>query len=69
MARYRPQHLKKYDVLPGLTGLSQVRGRKNLTQDEMAEQDIHYIENVSLLLDLRILLRTIPAVLTGKGAY
>lgn len=69
VARYKEWHRRKFDVLPGMTGLTQVSGRKDLSLDEMVRRDIYYIENWSPLLDLQILLRTIPAVLTGKGAY
>ena len=56
-------------VLPGLTGLWQVSGRSDLPFDEMVRLDLLYIEERSLLLDLSILLRTLPSVLTGRGAY
>jgi exopolysaccharide biosynthesis polyprenyl glycosylphosphotransferase len=56
-------------VLPGLTGLWQVSGRSDLPFDEMVRLDLRYIEERSLLLDLSILLRTLPSVLTGRGAY
>jgi lipopolysaccharide/colanic/teichoic acid biosynthesis glycosyltransferase len=52
-----------------MTGLWQVSGRSDLTFDEMVLLDIYYIENWSLLLDLQIALRTIPAMLLGGGAY
>ena len=55
--------LQRLAVSPGLTGLWQVSGRSELTFDEMVIYDIYYIENWSLGLDFRILLRTIPAVL------
>ncbi len=54
---------------PGMTGLWQVSGRSELTFDEMVLLDIYYVENWSLALDLGIFLRSIPAVLRGKGAY
>ena len=69
VAGYEEWHKRRYDVLPGITGLTQVSGRKDLTLDEMVNLDTYYIENWSPFLDLRILLRTIPAVLSGKGAY
>ena len=55
-------------MAPGLTGLWQVSGRSELSFDEMVMLDLYYIENWSLGLDLRILLRTIPAVARGRGA-
>ena len=69
VAHYTDRQRRKFDVLPGMTGLTQVRGRKDLSLDEMVRLDIYYIENWSPLLDLQILLKTIPAVWTGKGAY
>ena len=69
VAHYKEWHRRKFDVLSGMTGLTQVRGRKDLSLDEMIRLDIYYIENWSPLLDLQILLQTIPAVLDGKRAY
>jgi exopolysaccharide biosynthesis polyprenyl glycosylphosphotransferase len=69
VARYQPWHRRRLEVSPGITGLWQVSGRSDLTFDEMVLLDIYYIENWSPLLDLRILLRTIPTVLWGVGAY
>ena len=60
---------KRLNVLPGITGLWQVSGRAELTFEEMIEMDIYYIEHWSPGLDIKILLKTIPAVLMGKGAY
>jgi exopolysaccharide biosynthesis polyprenyl glycosylphosphotransferase len=56
-------------VKPGLTGLWQVSGRSALSAEERIRLDIVYVQNWSLLLDLSILLRTVPAVMGGKGAY
>ncbi|MBM2827144.1 MAG: Undecaprenyl-phosphate galactose phosphotransferase [Dehalococcoidia bacterium] len=67
--QYERWHLKRLDVAPGLTGLWQVSGRSELPFDEMVMLDIYYIENWSLGLDIQILLRTIPAVISGRGAY
>ncbi|NLG49352.1 MAG: undecaprenyl-phosphate glucose phosphotransferase [Chloroflexi bacterium] len=66
---YEPWHLRRLEVSPGITGLWQVSGRSDLTFDEMVLLDIYYIENWSPLLDLRILIKTIPTVLLGSGAY
>jgi exopolysaccharide biosynthesis polyprenyl glycosylphosphotransferase len=60
---------KRLNVLPGITGLWQVSGRAELTYEEMIDLDIFYIEHWSPGLDIRILLKTIPAVLSAKGAY
>ncbi|MBA2446485.1 MAG: sugar transferase [Chloroflexi bacterium] len=69
VATYEDWHHKRLAVPPGLTGLWQVSGRSELTFDEMVRYDIYYIDNWSLGLDIRILLRTIPAVLNGRGAF
>jgi exopolysaccharide biosynthesis polyprenyl glycosylphosphotransferase len=69
VANYEDWHYKRLAVSPGLTGLWQVSGRSELTFDEMVIYDIYYIENWSLGLDFRILLRTLPAVLHGRGAF
>jgi lipopolysaccharide/colanic/teichoic acid biosynthesis glycosyltransferase len=69
VAQYEDWQLHRLDTLPGITGLWQVSGRSELGFSEQVLMDIMYIENWSLGLDLRILLRTIPAVLSGKGAF
>jgi exopolysaccharide biosynthesis polyprenyl glycosylphosphotransferase len=62
-------HRKRYLVLPGITGLWQVSGRSELDFDDLVHLDFIYLEHWSLALDLTILLKTIPAVLTRRGAY
>jgi exopolysaccharide biosynthesis polyprenyl glycosylphosphotransferase len=62
-------HRKRYLVLPGITGLWQVSGRSELDFDELVHLDFLYLERWSLALDLTILLKTLPAVLTRRGAY
>ena len=66
---YEEWHKKRLEVSPGMTGLWQVRGRSELTFDEMVLLDIYYIENWSAALDTEIFLRTIPRVIFGDGAY
>jgi lipopolysaccharide/colanic/teichoic acid biosynthesis glycosyltransferase len=62
-------HRRRLSVKPGLTCLWQVRGRNAITEfDDWVKLDLEYIDNWSLALDLSILLRTIPVVLTGRGA-
>jgi exopolysaccharide biosynthesis polyprenyl glycosylphosphotransferase len=56
-------------VKPGLTGLWQVSGRSDLSYEERVRLDMHYIRNHSIWLDLQILVQTVPALLTGRGAY
>lgn len=67
--KYDEWHRRRLEVSPGITGLWQVSGRSQLTFDEMVMLDLYYAENWSLALDLKILLRTIPTVLLGTGAY
>ena len=67
--QYEEWHYRRLEVNPGLTGLWQVLGRSDTSFDEMVRLDIYYAENWSLGMDLRILLETFPAVLSGKGAY
>ena len=69
VAQYKDWHRKRLSVSPGMTGLWQVSGRSDLTFDEMVLLDIYYAENWSLTLDLGIMLRTLPKVLGGEGAY
>ncbi len=66
---YNEWHWKRLRVLAGMTGLWQVSGRSELSFEEMVKLDIYYIENWSLWLDIKILLKTIPVVLLSKGAY
>ena len=66
---YELWHRERLDLKPGLTGLWQVSGRNRLAFDEMVRLDLFYIENWSLLLDLKIILRTLPVMLRGDDAY
>jgi exopolysaccharide biosynthesis polyprenyl glycosylphosphotransferase len=65
---YKPWHKRRFQVKPGMTGLWQVRGRSEVSYDDMVILDLYYIQNYSLLFDLEILLRTVSVVLTGKGS-
>jgi len=67
--RYEPWMLRRLSVRPGLTCLWQVSGRSDLPFDEWVRLDLEYVDRCSFLLDLSILLRTIPAVLSARGAY
>jgi exopolysaccharide biosynthesis polyprenyl glycosylphosphotransferase len=62
-------HKKRYLVLPGITGLWQVSGRSELDFDDLVRLDFLYLERWSIFLDLWILLKTIPAVLSQRGAF
>jgi len=61
-------HRRRFSVRPGITCLWQVNGRNNIPFDQWMELDLEYIDNWSLWLDLKILLKTIPAVVSGYGA-
>lgn len=65
---YTPREARRLAVVPGMTGLWQVSGRSNLKFAEWVELDLTYIQRRSTLTDLRIAIRTIPAVLSRKGA-
>jgi lipopolysaccharide/colanic/teichoic acid biosynthesis glycosyltransferase len=67
--QYKFDHLRRLDAIPGLTGLQQVSGRSDLSFERWVELDMQYISQQSLRKDIEILLKTIPAVLLGKGAY
>lgn len=69
VARYDTHIARRLDVKPGLTGLWQVNGRHELTFDEYVNFDLHYVENRTALLDLSIVLRTIPALLMRRGSH
>jgi exopolysaccharide biosynthesis polyprenyl glycosylphosphotransferase len=64
---YELRHRKRLDMKPGLTGLWQVSGRNRLPFEEMVKLDLFYIENWSLLFDLKIILRTVLVMLRGDG--
>ena len=69
VARYTPADRRRLDVRPGLTCLWQVSGRGDIPFPEQVELDAEYIESRGFWTDLRLLLRTIPAVVLGRGAY
>lgn len=66
---YEPWQRRRLYVLPGLTGLWQIAGRKRLPLHQNLEYDFYYIRNWSLLLDLEIIIKTVPAVIFGRGAF
>jgi lipopolysaccharide/colanic/teichoic acid biosynthesis glycosyltransferase len=68
VARYERWQRRRLSMKPGLTCLWQVNGRNELDFHSWIELDLQYIDSWSLGLDLRILLKTIPVVLTGRGA-
>lgn len=69
LRKFGPWQERILEVKPGITGLWQVHGRSDLPYEERVRWNVHYVNNRSLLLDLRILAKTIPAVIGGRGAY
>jgi len=69
LAHYKEWHKQRLSAKPGLAGLWQVSGRSSVPFEEMVMLDLYYIENWSLLFDLKIVLRTVPVMLFGFGAY
>lgn len=67
--QYGDWEWRRLEIVPGITGLWQVSGRSDLSFQQWMNLDIYYIENWSLVLDLKILLKTIPVVFKGEGAY
>jgi lipopolysaccharide/colanic/teichoic acid biosynthesis glycosyltransferase len=65
--RYSHVQARRLQVKPGLTGWAQVNGRNDTTWFERLDRDVWYVENLSPVLDLKILLKTIPTVLLGVG--
>jgi len=68
VAGYQARHHNRFAALPGITGWWQVKGRCRVSFEEMIRMDLDYIRNASLWLDLKILLLTIPAVASRRGA-
>lgn len=66
---YDETQRRRYSVKPGITGLAQVNGRNQLTVNEKINFDLTYVDNYSLLLDLKILLKTFGVVFGGAGIY
>jgi len=69
VAQYTVEQLHRLDAVPGITGLQQVSGRSDLNFKRWVELDLQYISEQSVWNDIKILLMTIPAVVTGRGSY
>jgi lipopolysaccharide/colanic/teichoic acid biosynthesis glycosyltransferase len=69
VAKYTLEQRKRLHVIPGITGLWQVSGRSDIPFTDQVKLDMQYIQSAGFLNDIHLLLKTIPAVLTGKGAY
>jgi exopolysaccharide biosynthesis polyprenyl glycosylphosphotransferase len=68
VAKYDIAHLRRLDVLPGITGLWQVQARQNPSFDQYISLDTAYVENWSLMLDLQIMARTVGVIISGTGS-
>ena len=66
---YKTWHRDRLNVLPGITGLAQVRGRSAIDFDTIARHDIEYVRRLSLRLDLHIAIKTVSSVISGNGAH
>lgn len=69
VALYTQQDRRRLEVIPGLTGIWQVSGRSDIGFEDQVKLDVLYIESHSVWLDIKLLFKTVPAVLSGKGAY
>ena len=67
LPRYNERQRRRHDVRPGFTGLAQVNGRNSISWPEKFEWDVRYVENVSFLMDLRIIAKTVKVVLRRDG--
>lgn len=65
---YRPDELRRHSVRPGITGHAQIQGRNTASWDERLANDVWYVDNVSLWVDIEILLKTVTKVLVRDGA-
>jgi lipopolysaccharide/colanic/teichoic acid biosynthesis glycosyltransferase len=68
VAKYSWADRRRLEVIPGLTCFWQIEGRANIDFPEQVQLDVQYIESQSFWLDLKILVKTVPAVLLGRGA-
>ncbi len=69
VSQYEFEYMRRLDAMPGITGLQQISGRSSLNFKRWVELDLEYIADQSLVNDVKILVKTIPAVLLGKDAY
>jgi lipopolysaccharide/colanic/teichoic acid biosynthesis glycosyltransferase len=67
LKKYKPTELRRHEVLPGITGLAQVRGRNNLTWRNKFKYDVFYVDHQNFLFDMQILVETVMVVLLRRG--
>jgi lipopolysaccharide/colanic/teichoic acid biosynthesis glycosyltransferase len=68
VSQYPPEYHARHDVKPGITGLAQINGRADLTYEETMQFDLKYVQSHSFLGDLSIVAKTLPAVISRRGA-
>ena len=64
---YTPEQMRRHEVKPGMTGLAQVSGRNNLSWEEKFDLDVEYVDTHSILLDFKIMLKTVEVMLKKEG--
>jgi sugar transferase EpsL len=69
LPKYTPEQMRRHEVRPGITGWAQVNGRQSIPFSKRLELDVWYVDNRSLKLDLRILLRTVAQAIVGEGQH
>ena len=67
LEHYTPEQMRRHEVKPGMTGLAQVSGRNNLSWEEKFDLDVEYVDTHSLLLDFKIMLKTVEVMLKKEG--
>jgi lipopolysaccharide/colanic/teichoic acid biosynthesis glycosyltransferase len=69
LPEYNAEQIHKLDVLPGITGMAQVNGRNEIPLAKRLAYDVYYVDNFSLKLDIKIILKTVYNVMRGSGVY
>lgn len=64
---YSPQQARRHEVRPGISGWAQVNGRNTITWEEKFDYDVYYVDNISFVLDIKILVKTVANVIKGTG--
>ena len=67
LEHYTPEQMRRHEVKPGMTGLAQVSGRNNLSWEEKFDLDVEYVDTHSILLDFKIMLKTVEVMLKKEG--
>ena len=68
VGQFPPEYHRRHDFLPGIAGLAQMKGRSDLTYEEIATYDLEYVDHHSVLTDIKILIGTAFGVVRGSGA-